>query len=48
VLVAVVLKYSLNLVADPEVAAEAAALASAAQSVSAFLVEVDWALEHPD
>lgn len=41
VAVAVVLKYSLNLDAEPEVAADAAARASAAQLVSPFLVDVD-------
>ena len=41
VLEAVVLKYSLNLDADPEVAAEAAARAREAQLESAFLVDAD-------
>lgn len=43
-----VLKYSLNLVAEPDVAAVEAARARAAQLVSAVLVLLDCELEHPD
>lgn len=45
---AVDLKYSLNLVADPEVAAVAAVRARDAQFVRAVLRELDCAVEQPD
>lgn len=48
VVVEVVLKYSLNLVDDPDCAAVAAALARDLQLLSAVSVDDLWDVEHPD